>query len=210
MNDVTSDPSGGTASHAGEPPAALLVAFPTETVWGLGAPPTERGWQALIRAKGRDPQQAFQVSCASPQLALDWALHPELLRPLSAFWPGPLTLVTQAPPRLPEYLAPGGWVGLRVPAHPAAQALLRESGGRLLTSSLNLSGSQPARTEAEAHALGLAQRVIGDGGQAPSGEASTVLRVSAAGLQVLRAGALPLSEIRAQLSGTALAELPLD
>ncbi|MDO4264467.1 MAG: L-threonylcarbamoyladenylate synthase, partial [Deinococcus sp.] len=165
------------ASESGHPAhstAALLVAFPTETVWGLGAPPTEEGWRALIQAKGRDPKQAFQVSCASPELALAWARNPELLRPLTPFWPGPLTLVVQAREELPGHLAPGGWVGLRVPAHPAAQALLRASGGRLLTSSLNLSGQPAARTEAEAHALGLAGQVIGDGGQPPSGLASTV------------------------------------
>ncbi|GHF98973.1 SUA5-like protein [Deinococcus piscis] len=189
---------------------ALLTAFPTETVWGLGAPPSEEGWQALIQAKGRDPQQAFQVSCASPELALSWALHPEVLRPLTTFWPGPLTLVVQAQAGLPEYLAPGGWVGLRVPAHPAAQALLRESGGRLLTSSLNLSGQPVARSEAEARTLGLAGRFIAEGSQPPSGEASTVLRVSEAGWGVLRAGALPLDAVRAQLRGTALNELPLD
>lgn len=204
MDSPSSAPQGGIRSKAAPP----LVAFPTETVWGLGAPPTQEGWEALIRAKGRDPKQAFQVSCASPQLALAWAQHPDLLRPLTAFWPGPLTLVVQARAGLPEYLAPGGWVGLRVPAHPAAQALLHGSGGRLLTSSLNLSGQPVARSEAEARALGLAEQVLGDGGQPPSGEASTVLRVSETGLDVLRAGALPLADIRACLHGTPLAEVP--
>ncbi|MDO4263334.1 MAG: hypothetical protein Q4C67_03975, partial [Deinococcus sp.] len=58
-------------------------------------------------------------------------------------------------------------------------------------------------------ALGLARQVIGDGGQPPSGLASTVLRLSESGLEVLRAGALPLADVQAQLRGTPLADLPL-
>ncbi|WP_261663336.1 L-threonylcarbamoyladenylate synthase [Deinococcus sp. Marseille-Q6407] len=193
--------------ETGLPESEFPVGFPTETVWGLGAPPTRAGWEALIRVKGRDPKQAFQVSCASGELALRLAREPEVLEPLTRFWPGPLTLVVPAQPELADYLARGGWVGLRVPAHPAAQALLQESGGYLLTSSLNLSGQPTARTEAEARALGLARRVIGDGGQPPSGAASTVLRVGEGQLEVLRAGALPLDEIQAQLQGTPLADL---
>lgn len=193
-----------TASGSSSSDAVKLVAFPTETVWGLGAPATEMGWQALIRAKGRDPKQAFQVSCSTPELALEWAREPELLRPLTAFWPGPLTLVVAAREHLPAYLAPGGWVGLRVPSHPVAKAVLDEYGGRLLTSSLNLSGRPTARTEAEARALGLAKRVVGDGGQPPSGAASTVLKVTADKFVLLRAGLISVRDLKAALRGTEL------
>lgn len=186
-----------------------LIAFPTETVWGLGAAPTQQGWQALITAKGRDPKQAFQVSCSTPELALAWAGQPELVKPFTKFWPGPLTLVVRAREGIPDYLAPHGWIGLRVPAHPTTKAVLDEYGGRLLTSSLNRTGQPPARTQAEAQALGLAARVIGDGGLPPTGVASTVLRVSATELELLREGAITRGELLNLLRDTFLAELPM-
>lgn len=197
----TIDPSGSSPAIE---KSAEVVAFPTETVWGLGAPVTQAGWQALIRAKGRDPKQAFQVSCSTPELALEWARETELLHPLTTFWPGSLTLVAAAQDHLPAYLAPGGWIGLRVPSHPVARAVLEEYGGRLLTSSLNLSGQPTARTEAEARALGLAQRVFGDDGKAPSGAASTVLKVTEDKCILLRAGSISVQDLKAALRDTHL------
>ncbi|UFA50465.1 L-threonylcarbamoyladenylate synthase [Deinococcus radiophilus] len=185
------------------------AAFPTETVWGLAAPATLAGWNTLRRIKGRAEGHAFQVSCASAELALAWAAEPELLRQLSELWPGPLTLVVQAAADVPTKLAPDGWVGLRVPAHPAAQALLQANGGRLITSSLNRSGEPTARTEAEARALGLADYVVPDGGHAPSGQASTVLRVQPGQLEVLRAGPLRAEALREHLQGHGLEELKI-
>lgn len=191
------------------PKSGELLGFPTETVWGLGALPDRAGWEAIMWAKGRDPGQALQVSNASAALALEWAADPQQLQPLTPFWPGPLTLVVQARSGLPEYLAPGGWVGLRVPAHPVALAVLTAAGGRLLTTSLNRSGEPTVTSEAGARALGLADTVLGDGGQPPSGAASTVLRVGPDTLEVLRAGEITPSALQASLRGTPLADRAL-
>ena len=117
--------------------------------------------------------------------------------------------VVQARSGLPEYLAPGGWVGLRVPAHPVALAVLTAAGGRLLTTSLNRSGEPTVTSEAGARALGLADTVLGDGGQPPSGAASTVLRVGPDTLEMLRAGEITPSALQASLRGTPLADRTL-
>lgn len=167
--------------------AGGAVGYPTETVWGLAALPAHAG--VLTRRKGREDAKPLQLSCVSAAAALACAQpSPELLA-LAAFWPGPLTVVTRARPEVTRrwgegarWLAPGGRVGLRVPDHALAQALLRLGGGSLATTSLNPSGAPAALTSEQARAYGLADLLLETGlkggpeaGPAPLGLASTVV-----------------------------------
>ncbi|WP_019588223.1 L-threonylcarbamoyladenylate synthase [Deinococcus apachensis] len=186
---------GGAVARA----AALLasgdvVGYPTETVWGLAARPDQPGAVAQLYAlKGRDGGKPVQISCVDAETARVLARGGMAFEALAPLWPGPLTLVLPANEACPPALAPGGWVGLRVPDHPVALALLRACGGTLATTSLNPSGQPAARTLAEARAYGLATLLLPDGGVPARGLASTVVRLDPDGdrLEVLREGALP-------------------
>lgn len=181
--------------------AGGVVGYPSETVWGLAAHPDCPGAVARLSAlKGREPGKPLQVSCLDAAHAGTLTQGGPVFDALAALWPGPLTLVVPARPSCPPALAPGGWVGLRVPDHPVALALLRACGGLLATTSLNPAGEQAARTFAEAQAYALAS-LLPDGGVPARGEASTVVRVGPNGLEVLREGGLPVAALRERLRG---------
>lgn len=190
--------------------AGGVVGYPTEAVWGLAARPGHAA--ELHRRKGREPGKPVQVSCPDAASALAWAQSSEALEALAALWPGPLTVVTAARPACPPDLAPGGQVGLRVPDHPLARALLLTA-GPLATTSLNPAGQPAALTRREAARYALADLLLGEDGDpeappAPGGLASTVVALPGrAGdpARVLRAGALPPTQVRAVLAGVGLA-----
>ncbi|THF88131.1 L-threonylcarbamoyladenylate synthase [Deinococcus sp. KSM4-11] len=174
--------------------AGQVVAYPSETVWGLAVhPDAAAGVERLWRLKGRDPLKPLQMSSADVECALLLAQEDAELTALAALWPGPLTVVAPASDRCPPAFAPGGRVGLRVPDHPVAQALLRAAGGYLVTTSCNVSGRAPATTFAEATAMGLANQVLPDGGIRSAGLASTVVIVP--GGEVLREGSVGTDQI---------------
>ncbi|MFK7602381.1 L-threonylcarbamoyladenylate synthase [Deinococcus sp. SM5_A1] len=159
-----------------------VVAYPSETVWGLAVLPDHpEGVERLYEVKGRAAHRPVQVSCQDARAALDLARPSAALTALSVLWPGPLTLVTPALTGTPSTLAPGGLVGLRVPSHPLALALLRRCGGRLLTTSCNPSGQPPALTAAQAQDMALADFVLPEvqaAGEGPvGGQASTVVQL---------------------------------
>lgn len=186
-----------------------VVGYPTETVWGLAAAPEHAA--ALYRVKGREAGKPVQVSFAQVQQALDWAEPSPALGILSTCWPGPLTVVARASARCPAELAPGGWVGLRIPAHPIAQALLGACGGVLATTSLNPAGAPPATTFQEAQAYGLTPLLLGKNSERSGGQASTVIQLSELPHQtavLVRRGALA-PELLAQLLATQGITLPL-
>ncbi|MBZ9752444.1 L-threonylcarbamoyladenylate synthase [Deinococcus sp. HMF7604] len=182
--------------------AGGVVAYPSETVWGLAAhPQQEAGIRRLYALKGRDAAKPVQVSCAS---AADGAA---LVQPsaewhaLNSCWPGPLTLVAPASADCPPLLAPEGRVGIRVPDHPVALAFLRLCGGALATTSCNLSGEPAALTEAQAQATGLGDLTLPDGGVPCLGLPSTVFLLPER--RVLREGALPEATLWARLAEAA-------
>ncbi|GAA5531809.1 L-threonylcarbamoyladenylate synthase [Deinococcus aluminii] len=177
--------------------AGGVVGYPSETVWGLAARPDAS--ERLYALKGREPGKPVQVSCLDAATARMLTRGGAAFDALSGLWPGPLTLVLPASPTCPPDLAPGGWVGLRVPDHPVALALLRASGGLLATTSLNPSGQPAARTFGEAEAYGLAPFLLPDGGVPARGLASTVVRVDGDELEVLREGALPVHVLQERL-----------
>lgn len=179
-----------------------LVAFPTETAWGLAARATSVAAIDRLRAfKGRRDDKVFSVLVDAPEHAGDVAAgwgEPE--RALAeAFWPGPLTLVVKCGQQLvPGVAAPDGSVGLRCSSHPVAAALAggarRRGLGPVTATSLNRSGDPPARNRAEA------ERVCGNeipmlDGEAGGEATSTVVDTRGGSLRVLREGAIRREEL---------------
>lgn len=178
-----------------------LVAFPTETVYGLGADATNEGAvRAIFAAKGRPARNPLIVHTYDADvargLAAEWPAAAEQLA--AAFWPGPLTIVVSQRGTLPACVTAGGaTVGLRVPSHPVARALLRESGLAIAAPSANRS-TRVSPTTADHVADDLGERVdlILDSGPTPGGIESTVVRVEARGVRVLRPGLITASQLR--------------
>jgi L-threonylcarbamoyladenylate synthase len=179
----------------------LLVAFPTETVYGLGADATNAlAVAAVFEAKGRPRFNPLIVHVATVDAAAALAQITDVGRALAAaFWPGPLTLVLAKQPGCPVAdLATAGLdtVAVRVPAHPVAQALLRAADLPLAAPSANRSGHVSPTTAAHVEAdLGDRVAMILDGGASSLGLESTVVDVAHATPVVLRLGAVSRDEI---------------
>jgi L-threonylcarbamoyladenylate synthase len=177
-----------------------LVAFPTDTVYGVGALAFDRAAvENIYAAKDRPAEKAIPVLIGDvDDLAKVTAAVPEIALKLAArFWPGPLTLVVPKHPDLPEAVSATPTVGVRIPDNPVARALLRLAGPMAVTSA-NLSGQPSPSTAQEVFAqLGGRIALILDGGKTPGGVPSTVVNCVGAVPQVLRAGPIPKSEILA-------------
>jgi L-threonylcarbamoyladenylate synthase len=182
--------------------AGGLVAFPTETVYGLGANALEaRAVARIFEAKGRpstNPLIVHVPDCAAAQsLASTWPESAEQLA--ERFWPGPLTLILPKRDLIPDNVTGGGaTVALRVPAHPVAQALLRSAQVPLAAPSANRS-EQISPTQA-AHVLrGLDGRIelLLEGGPTSGGLESTVLLLTSPIPRILRPGLVSPAEIEA-------------
>ncbi|HLG56095.1 MAG TPA: L-threonylcarbamoyladenylate synthase [Vicinamibacterales bacterium] len=178
-----------------------LVAFPTETVYGLGVHALDRAAvRRLFAAKGRPATDPLIVHVGSlANIAALVVDVPDAARALAArFWPGPLTLVLPRSPLVPDEVTAGlETVAVRVPAHPVAQALLVAAGIPVAAPSANLF-SRPSPTRA-AHVLtDLNGRIdlIVDGGPTTVGVESTVLDLSQGAPTVLRPGAITIEMIR--------------
>lgn len=170
-----------------------LVAFPTETVYGLGADGLNPDAVARIyRAKGRPATNPVILHVAdvagAQRLVSQWP--PEAQRLAERFWPGPLTLVLPALDRVPTIVRAGGpSVALRCPSHPVALALIRAAGGPLAAPSANRSQHlSPTRAEHVAASLGEAVDLILDGGPTTAGLESTILDLSGEVPRILRPG----------------------
>jgi L-threonylcarbamoyladenylate synthase len=181
-----------------------LVAFPTETVYGLGANALDAEAVAgIFRAKDRPANNPLIVhladATAAPTVAAQW---PDLAAKLThQFWPGPLTLVLPRTPAVPDVVTGGGpTVAVRVPGHPTAKALLAAAGVPIAAPSANRSGLlSPTRAE---HVLrGLEGRIdlLLDAGPTPGGLESTVLDLTVLPPRLLRPGLVSRSELEAVL-----------
>jgi L-threonylcarbamoyladenylate synthase len=185
--------------------AGELVAFPTETVYGLGANALDaNAVQRIFEAKGRPHTSPLIVHVSSiemaRQLASDWPERAEVLA--EEFWPGPLTLVVRKKLSIPDVVTSGlATVGLRMPAHPVALALLLEAGVPVAAPSANRF-TQLSPTTAEHVWQGLGDRVtyVLDGGPCQVGIESTVLSLAEDPPVLLRPGGVSRSEIE-QLIG---------
>jgi L-threonylcarbamoyladenylate synthase len=170
-----------------------LVGFPTETVYGLGADASSREAVArLYAAKCRPADHPVIVHLASAEQAFAWARDvPEAARKLAAkFWPGPLTLVLKRSQKAGDFVTGGqDTVGVRVPAHPLAQELLRAFGGGIAAPSANRFGAISATTAAHVREdLGKDVELVLDGGPSEVGIESTIVDLSGEGAVLLRPG----------------------
>ena len=181
-----------------------LVAFPTETVYGLGADATDADAVAAIyRAKGRPGDNPLIVHAAdAPDAAALAGGWPETAARLAAAcWPGPLTLVVPAGPRLaPAVTAGTGNVGLRVPGHDLARRLIRAAGVPVAAPSANRSERVSPTTAAHVRAELPGVPVL-DGGPCPVGIESTVVRCARDRVTVLRPGSVTPADLRRVLPG---------
>jgi L-threonylcarbamoyladenylate synthase len=193
-----------------------LIAFPTDTVYGIGvAPATERGVERLFAAKDRPPDRAIVLLLADvAQAAAIATLTPAGAALAAAFWPGGLTIVL---PRRRDgafrlalttdpAAAPPDTIGLRVPDHPAPRSIARALGA-LPTTSANRSGEPEARDAAEIQAhLGASLDLILDAGPAPGGPPSSVVDATTDTVTILRHGAVSDAEIARVLRAAGLPE----
>jgi len=175
-----------------------LVAFPTETFYGLGANALDREALARVfKVKGRSESKPLLVLVDSLKMAESLALEVSgLARQLMAvWWPGPLTLVVRATPELPSELTAGtGTVGMRIPDHPVALGLVRAARFPVTAPSANPSGEEPPTTAEGVWRFfeGKIDLIL-DGGAVPGGRPSTIVDVSVSPPRLLRAGALDIS-----------------
>lgn len=188
--------------------AGGLVAFPTETVYGLGADATrDRAVASIFEAKGRPRFNPLIVHLADCAAAAGIARWSDLAQALAErFWPGPLTLIlrrTETCSVSPLVSAGGETLALRVPDHPLASALLREAGLPIAAPSANPAGRISPTTAAHVRAaLGDRVDMILDGGAAPIGLESTVLDITGERPVLLRPGGLAREDIEAVLGLT--------
>lgn len=177
-----------------------LVVLPTDTVYGLGADAfTAHAVTSLLNAKGRGRDVPPPVLVGSRH-TLDGLVFnlPRTARDLvEAFWPGALTIVVQHSPTLQWDLGEtGGTVAVRMPLHPVAIELLRET-GPMAVSSANKHGQPPATTAEEAREqLEYAVRVYLEAGPCPDPVPSTIVDVTGDVPRVLRGGAIPLEKLQ--------------
>jgi len=189
-----------------------LVAFPTETVYGLGGDATnERAVAAIFEAKGRpqfNPLISHVLDASSAKAFVKWNDNAEKLA--TRFWPGPLTLVLPRVESSPiSLLATAGLdtVAIRAPSHPVAQALIRATGRPVAAPSANRSGAvSPTRAEHVAESLGERMAMILDGGPCLVGVESTVLDLSGNRPTLLRPGGATREAIEAVVGPIALTD----
>jgi len=179
-----------------------LVAFATETVYGLGANAQNPAAVAKIfKAKGRPPNHPVIVHLDSPRFLHRWVREvPEVaMRLAERFWPGPFTMVMPRAANVHDVITGGqDTIAIRVPAHPMAQQLLTAFGGGIAAPSANRYGRlSPTRAEHVREELGDAVRVILDGGECQIGLESTIVSFEGDGVRLLRPGSVTATQISA-------------
>ena len=191
--------SAGIDAAAARLRAGELVAFPTETVYGLGADALNpEAVRAIFAAKGRPADHPLIVHLPDAGRLVDWArdIPREAIALASAFWPGPLTLILKREADVPDEVTGGqDTVGLRVPAHPVALQLLRAFGGGVAAPSANRFGRiSPTTATHVRDEFGDAVTVL-DGGACDVGIESTILDLSGEAPRILRPGAISAEQI---------------
>jgi len=175
-----------------------LVAFPTDTVYGLAAPVKNvESINRLYVVKGRNNTKAIAVllgdSNQLSQVAVD--LSETAWKTADHLWPGPLTMIVPRSPALPEILSPLPTIGVRIPDHPVALALLKAAGPLAVTSA-NLSGNANTSTAKQVmKQLNGRIHLIIDGGRTPGGVPSTVIDLTTPEPKILREGPITLKQI---------------
>ncbi len=178
-----------------------VVAFPTDTVYGVGVRAFDvDGIERLYAIKGRERSKAIAILIAEASQLEQIAEADKAAHTLAKkFWPGPVTLVLPRKPQVPESLAQGPTIGIRVPDHPVARKLLAAA-GPMAVSSANSSGERNALDAGEVLAqLGGRIDLVIDGGHTPGNQPSTVVDLTEGDPKFLRIGSVSEAEIRAAL-----------
>src|ERR1035438_4805423 len=178
-----------------------LVAFPTETVYGLGAnAQNPAAVRKIFEAKGRPPTHPLIVHLDDPRFLhrSGRELPQAATRLAEAFWPGPLTMVMPRAAHVHEVITGGqDTIAIRVPAHPMAQQLLTAFGGGIAAPSANRYGRlSPTRAEHVREEFGEAVSVILDGGDSKLGLESTIVACVDDSVRLLRPGSISLSQLQ--------------
>lgn len=181
------------------------MAFPTDTVYGLGTHPLiERAVRKIYEVKGRPEEKALPLLLSdNSQLELAAREIPEIARRLAErFFPGALTLVLFKSNGIPDWVTGGdSKVALRVPNHNVPRALARTLGFPIIGTSANRSGFPPACDAHEViEQLGNEVDLLLDGGPCPGGIPSTVVDVTVSPLRILREGIISLQEIKVEVN----------
>jgi len=183
--------------------AGGLVAFPTDTVYGVGALAFDgKAVESIYAAKDRPVEKAIPILIGDSddleKVGLD--IPDSAHRLAFRFWPGPLTILVPKRADLPDAVSATSTVGVRVPDHDIARALLRAAGPMAVTSA-NISGKQSLVTAGEVYEQ-LAGRIalIIDGGKTPGGVPSTLVDCTTSELRVLREGPIALEELLSALN----------
>jgi L-threonylcarbamoyladenylate synthase len=182
--------------------AGDLVAFPTETVYGLGANASNpAAVRKIFEVKGRPPDHPVIVHLDNPRYLHRWVANvpPAAERLAGMFWPGPLTLILPKADHVNDIVTGGqDSIGIRIPSHPMAQQLLTAFGGGIAAPSANRYGHlSPTKPEHVRDEFGDAVRVLLDGGDSPIGLESTIVSCINDELRLLRPGSITRSQIEA-------------
>jgi L-threonylcarbamoyladenylate synthase len=186
-----------------------LVAFPTETVYGLGAnAQNPAAVRRIFEAKGRPASHPVIVHLDSPRYLHRWVRElPDAATKLAeAFWPGPLTMVMPRAAHVHDVVTGGqDTIAIRVPAHPMAQQLLTAFGGGIAAPSANRYGRlSPTRAEHVREELGDSVRLVLDGGECQLGLESTIVSFEGPSVRLLRPGSVTAGQIRAVVGELAI------
>ncbi|MCM3874573.1 MAG: L-threonylcarbamoyladenylate synthase [Pyrinomonadaceae bacterium] len=186
-----------------------LIAFRTDTFYGLGADPLSRlAIRRIKRLKGREEAKPILLLISDYDKVADFITKPSelFLKIVNQYWPGPLTLVSDARPELSEELTAGsGTIGLRLPDDDDVRSLVRACGGALTATSANLSGGLPARTAKDVETYfpdGI--DLIVDGGDVTVMHSSTVLDLSRLEPRLIREGAISRNSLSETLGEAGL------
>lgn len=156
-----------------------VIVFPTDTLYGIGGDPNNRyAVRKILEIKSRDYGK-LPVLVSSVERAASLAeVSKAALFLMGKFWPGALTLVLPKAPSVPEEVSGGGMLGIRMPNHALALAIIEEAGGALIGTSANIHGSQPA-TSVDELDPSIEEKVdfVVDGGRVPLGQPSTVVQI---------------------------------
>lgn len=177
-----------------------IVAFPTDTLYGLTVDPaSESAVASLFDLKGRRPDAALPFVAASADQVFGWTprVSAQTRHLAEAFWPGPLSLIVDAPDGLVASVrGADGSVAVRVPAHDVARALALAWGSPVPATSANRSGEPPAIAASDLGDLARDARVLViDAGPAPGGLPSTIVDARRTPISIVRAGVVPWSRV---------------
>ncbi len=180
--------------------AGGVVAYPTETFYGLGVDATDKETVSrLFDIKGREKGKPVLILVSSEEMLFTYIkeLPANAIKLIKQFWPGPLTLILKSRPRIPELLTGGtGKVGVRLSSHPVATAIVRETGVPITSTSANRSTEPPCNSAREvSSAFGNSIDLIIDGGTTRGGPGSTIIDVTVSPPRIIRHGEIPLKHL---------------